>query len=199
MTAQAGDTLSKSFLRSTLRKRRARVASAQRRAAALQAAAHLLRFLARRGSRRVAAYLACGSELDTAPLIDALQAQGIEVYVPRIGVEGTMRFLHLSPRVVLRRNRHGIAEPAGRARRSGLRRLDAIVLPLVGFDARGHRLGAGGGYYDRALAALRHGRAPLRIGYAYALQQIDAVPADSWDIRLDAVVTEQGVMRWPTG
>lgn len=199
MTAQAGDTLSKSSLRSTLRSRRARLEPAQRHAAAIRAASQAASFLAQRGAYRIAVYLACGSELDTQPLLDWLWARQCEVYAPRIRAGFSMEFLRLRPETALRANQHGIAEPSGRCIRTGLRRLDAIVMPLVGFDARGNRLGAGAGYYDRALAGLRQGRAPLRVGYAYAMQQVESLPSEAWDIRLDAVITENGVMRWPTG
>ena len=68
---------------------------------------------------------------------------------------------------------------------------DVILMPLLAFDAAGNRLGQGGGHYDRALAALP---GAIRIGVAWSVQQIDAVPADSWDIPMHAVVTEKGWM-----
>ena len=70
-----------------------------------------------------------------------------------------------------------------------------VLLPLLGFDAAGRRLGNGGGYYDRALAGVRPGGRPLLLGYAYAAQELTEVPAEPWDVRLDAVVTERGLRR----
>jgi 5-formyltetrahydrofolate cyclo-ligase len=71
-----------------------------------------------------------------------------------------------------------------------------FLVPLLAFDAHGYRLGYGGGYYDRTLAARRaSGRAPLAIGIAYAGQQVEAVPHDEHDQRLDAVATERGILR----
>jgi len=66
-----------------------------------------------------------------------------------------------------------------------------LVLPLVGFDARGARLGMGGGWYDRSLA-FRHTRAapPWLVGAGFAVQQVDALPLEAWDVRLDAVCSE---------
>ncbi|MGH8446644.1 MAG: 5-formyltetrahydrofolate cyclo-ligase, partial [Solimonas sp.] len=72
--------------------------------------------------------------------------------------------------------------------------LDAILLPLLGFDAHGNRLGTGGGYYDRWLARPRVAQRPRYLGYAYALQQIERVPREPWDVRLDAVITENKVI-----
>jgi 5-formyltetrahydrofolate cyclo-ligase len=70
---------------------------------------------------------------------------------------------------------------------------DSLLIPLLAFDARGHRLGYGGGYYDRTLAVLP-GR--MRIGCAFAAQQVDAVPVDPYDITLDAVATDQGIVQF---
>ncbi len=72
-----------------------------------------------------------------------------------------------------------------------------MVLPVLGFDAQGRRLGNGGGYYDRALAAPRAARRPLLLGYAYAVQEVPEIPAEPWDVKLDAVVTERGLRRFP--
>lgn len=73
---------------------------------------------------------------------------------------------------------------------------DVVIVPLVGFDARGYRLGYGGGFYDRSLAALRaSGRPVLAVGLAYSAQEADLVPTEATDIALDAIVTEAG-LRW---
>ena len=89
-------------------------------------------------------------------------------------------------------NRYGIPEPDV-ASANALRAEDMalIVLPLVGFDANGHRLGMGGGWYDRSLA-FRHADAapPWLVGAAFETQRLDAIAAEAWDVRLDAVCTE---------
>ena len=199
MTAQAGDTyIRKQVLRRELRARRLSVSGAARKRAAARAAWHALRILGRYRARCVAVYLACGSELPTLPLIERLHARHIRLAVPRITGPGCMHFEWLDASTPLRRNRHGILEPARRGVRAWRRQFDAIVLPLVGFDARGHRLGAGGGYYDRWLARPRTMRRPRYLGYAYALQQVAQVPCEPWDVRLDAIITEKGLL-WPTG
>lgn len=142
-----------------------------------------------RRARHLALYLAHGSELDTSPLLLHCLAAGKAVYVPRVLDGHRMRFERLAPQAALRRNRYGIREPARRGPLRGIRKLDLVVVPLSAFDAQGHRLGAGGGYYDRAFALRRGGR-PRLLGYAYALQQAPTLPAEPWDVRLDAVVTE---------
>jgi 5-formyltetrahydrofolate cyclo-ligase len=110
-----------------------------------------------------------------------------------------MRFVELTGRQ--RRNRLGIHEPEG-SRSMGARWLDVVFLPLVGFDDHGVRLGMGGGYYDRAFAFRRWRTAwhtPRLIGLAYALQQVESLPAAHHDVRLDAVVTEERIVKCAIG
>lgn len=176
----------KTKLRQQLRAQRAAIPKAARRGAAIKAARIASRLL--RSHRHIAVYFSHGSELDTAPLIRLLARGGHLLYVPRLRGP-RMIFVTLKPRAVLRRNRFGIPEPVSGPRAV---RLDAIVLPLVGFDDAGRRLGQGGGFYDRALM---RGRA-LRAGFSFAVQEAPAIPADERDARLDAVVTERGIHRF---
>jgi 5-formyltetrahydrofolate cyclo-ligase len=101
----------------------------------------------------------------------------------------------------LRDNRLGIAEPQGSAT-LGARWLDLVFLPLLGFDRGGLRLGTGGGYYDRAFAfrqLRRSWHAPRLVGLGYAFQEVEGLTAAAHDVLLDAVVTEEGVIRCTTG
>jgi 5-formyltetrahydrofolate cyclo-ligase len=201
MTAQVGGTPNnssrrKSALRRELRLRRNSIPPEAAQAAALAAACHLAGSVWFRRARYIAVYLDYGSELGTSPLIDALLREGKQVYVPRMTQNRRMRFLRLRADTPLRLNPSGIAEPCGRLLARGARRMDLIVLPLLGFDAAGHRLGSGGGYYDRALAAARPFRKPLLLGYGYEMQKVAAIPAEPWDVRLDAAVTENGVYKF---
>lgn len=204
MTAQAGDTTSsssalaqrKSRLRRELRNQRNAIPTETARRAELLAACHLAASAWLRHARHVAVYLDYGSELGTSALIDALLRDGKQVYVPRIITQRRMCFVQLTARTPLRLNPFGISEPAGRPRQRSARQMDVIVLPLLGFDGRGHRLGTGGGYYDRALAAPRPFRKPRLVGYGYELQKVTALPAERWDIRLDAAATEAGIYKF---
>jgi len=110
-----------------------------------------------------------------------------------------MRFVEM--RGPLRPNRLGIGEPATAAT-IGARWLDVVFLPLVGFDRRGVRLGTGGGYYDRAFAFRRWRSAwyaPRLVGLAYGFQQLEHITAAAHDVLMDAVVTEEGIIRCATG
>jgi 5-formyltetrahydrofolate cyclo-ligase len=202
MTAQAGDTSSfsiaarKSALRSVLRTCRSRIPRATRIKAARMAAKALLRQLPPRC--RIAIYLSVRSELSTAGLLALLGRAGHQVSAPVTLRDWRLRFVPLGPHAPLRRcGALRLPEPTSRRPLLKARDHDVILVPLLGFDADGGRLGNGGGYYDRALAGPRIGRRPERIGYAYALQQVDHLPMDAFDVRLDAVVTERGMTRFP--
>jgi 5-formyltetrahydrofolate cyclo-ligase len=179
-----------------LRRRRVAIGKPQRRQCERRAALQLLRWRRLRQARHIAVYLSARSELSTRILIARLLHQGRELWVPVTGPSATMRFVSLRRDSKLRRGPLGLHQPVRARPCRGARRMDLILLPLLGFDAQGHRLGNGGGYYDRALAAPRAGRRPLLVGYAYAAQEMAAIPAESWDVRLDAVVTERGLRRF---
>lgn len=142
----------------------------------------------------VAVYLAADGEVDTQPLIELAWRAGKQVYLPVLWGK-CLRFARYRPHAALRRNRLGIAEPAVKSYRS-IARLDLILMPLVGFDDRGGRLGMGGGFYDRSFARLpAKRRRPARVGLAHACQHVDSLPLEPWDVPLTAVATDR---RWLT-
>lgn len=179
-------------LRHELRLRRRGLQGSRRALATRAIVAHLRRLPAFRAARSVALYWPADGEPDLRGLAPAARALGKRLYLPVVGHGGSMRFVLWHESARLRRNRYGIPEPIGR-RRLQATQLDLVVLPLVGFDARGRRLGMGGGYYDRALQ--RRGRRPVLVGAAFALQEVPAVPQQPWDVPLDLVVTERGRRR----
>lgn len=157
---------------------------------AQQAARHALRWKPLRRARCVAIYAAVGSETSTAPLVAALRRRGVSIVVPRIDPrgQGHMVFVRWLTRAPLHRARHGVPT-ARRWQRCAARRIDVVVVPLLGYDDRGYRLGAGGGFYDRWLA--RHHA--YRIGLAYPTQRVVRIPSEPWDVRLRAICTAAGV------
>jgi 5-formyltetrahydrofolate cyclo-ligase len=190
-------------LRARLAARRRSLTRGERAHAAHEVAHHALRSLPLRAGSRVAIYASLPAELDTAPLIELARARGCLLYLPRIerprSARG-MRFLALDGR--LTRNRLGINEPHPAAARIGARGLDLVLLPLVGFDRRGVRLGTGGGFYDRAFAFRNHRsawHAPRLVGLAYAFQELEHIESAAHDVRMDAVITDEGVIRCSTG
>ncbi len=127
-------------------------------------------------------------ELDLRSLLSALHERGQVVVLPETTPRGqSLVFRHWHPDATMLAGRFGTRHPDGEAVTPGL-----LLVPLLAFDARLMRLGYGGGYYDRTLAALPGCRA---IGFAYARQQVGAVPTGVFDVPLDAIVTEAGVLR----
>jgi 5-formyltetrahydrofolate cyclo-ligase len=182
-------------MRKQLRRCRRQLADGVRLRAAHRAARQLLRTPLLQRLRHVAVYLAAPDELDTAPLIELLRRRGCRVYVPVVQRDGRLHWLELrhAPAAARRRDAVGMRRPNDARPRRSPRALDAVIVPLLGFDAACHRLGSGGGFYDRNFAFRhRHRGRPRLIGYAFAVQQVEHIPVEPWDVRLDAVVTECG-------
>ena len=189
-------------LRTVLAARRRSVPSHERAQAARRVAHSVDRALYLRANWRIAVYAALPEELDTAPLIALLSRRGCRIYLPRIDrrrASRAMQFVEM--RGPLQHNRLGIAEPRTGAV-LGARWLDVVFLPLLGFDRHGLRLGTGGGYYDRAFAFRRWRsawHAPRLVGLAYAFQQVERIAPASHDVLMDAVVTDEGIIRCAIG
>jgi 5-formyltetrahydrofolate cyclo-ligase len=135
----------------------------------------------------VSGFWPIGSEIDVRPLLLALHERGHPIALPVTPRRGEpLSFRRWHPGGVLQ------PEPFGTMRPTGEECVPAFVLvPLLAFDRHGHRLGYGGGYYDRTLAGLP---GAFALGCGYAAQEMAAVPAAAYDVRLDAVATERGVV-----
>jgi 5-formyltetrahydrofolate cyclo-ligase len=154
-----------------------------------------------RRARRIGLYWPIDGELDTRPLLAHALAAGKQVYLPGFAgcPPGQMRWRPLAPGLPLRRLRFGVTEPVAPRRAIDPRRLDLVFTPLVAFDDHGHRLGMGGGFYDRCFAFLAGpARRPELIGLAYHFQRVPEIQAQPWDVPLAAVITERGVFRAPS-
>lgn len=147
---------------------------------------------ARERALTVALYGAQGSEMDAAPLARALMVHGLELALPVvIERDAPLVFRCWRPGDPLELDQAGCPAPLDLA---GEVAPDMIIVPLLAFDASGGRLGQGGGYYDRTLEALRAGnRNPIAaVGLAYGAQELDNLPMDAHDQRLDGILTEAG-------
>jgi len=155
-----------------------------------QAGEILADFLADHRGRALAGYMAMRTEID--PMAAMLAHQG-PVCVPVIIAAGqALRFREWSPGCRMEMGAFGAEIPAEGAWIEP----EVLIVPLVGFDARGYRLGYGGGFYDRTLQGLRAKRETLAVGFAFAAQELPEVPIDEFDQRLDVMVTETGVRRF---
>ncbi len=149
-----------------------------------------------RQSSYVSGYRATRGELDIDAALILLREASVIVTVPRV-VGEYLQFVAWDPEAETSVGSFGIEEPTG-ARTVPLDAHDVVLAPLVAFDRQGHRLGQGGGYYDRALAGTGSNR-PVFIGVAHSFQEVDAIPTEPWDVPLDAVVTEDGVIEFKSG
>ncbi|QLK45842.1 5-formyltetrahydrofolate cyclo-ligase [Vibrio owensii] len=151
-------------------------------------------------AQHIAIYLSADGELDTKPLIESLWQQGKSIYLPVIHPfsKGQLLFLHYVNDKQLVYNKYGILEPALDIRYlKPARELDVICTPLVGFDSVGHRLGMGGGYYDRTLSRwFSTGEGAKPIGIAHDCQHVERLPVESWDIPLPKIVTPSQIWQW---
>jgi len=143
------------------------------------------------GAATVLAFWSFGSEVDTAPLLDGLRSRGTTVALPRTP-DGDIVPVVWTPGSSMTETSFGSREPAeGRVLQA--RELDLIVVPGVAFDRSCHRVGYGGGFYDRLLASTREGTAVIAI--AFGVQVVDQVPTGPLDRPVDAIVTEDDVIR----
>lgn len=138
----------------------------------------------------VSGFWPMGDEIDIRPLLAALHARGHPVGLPVTGRRGTpLVFRAWTPETAMISGRFGTSHPEGPEVTPAV-----LLIPLLAFDAEGRRLGYGGGFYDRTLALLPQA---LRIGCAYAAQEVPLVPTGPFDQKLHAIATEAGIRRFP--
>lgn len=187
------DAVSKRQLRRTLRAHRRQLTPIAQKVAAQRMARAALRQPWFIRAKHIAFYIAADGELDPMPLLRQAAARGKHVYLPVLRPGNRLWFGAYRVGMRMRLNRFGIPEPAERAWRAPWA-LDLVLLPLVGFDRRGGRLGMGGGFYDRTFAFWRRGGRPLPklLGLAHHFQEVDQLPREPWDVPLAAVITDRG-------
>jgi len=185
------------LLRKVLRERRRALTPSEQKAAARRLALQLSQVPALQRATDIAVYLPNDGEIDPTPFMKMASAWGKRFYLPVLHpfYPGRLAFRRYRIGEPLRPNRFGIPEPQFRTQRDGRAPwgLDAVLLPLVGFDREGGRLGMGGGFYDRTFACRKRSRhyGPTLLGLAHDCQQVEKLPLESWDIPLDGVVTDR--------
>jgi 5-formyltetrahydrofolate cyclo-ligase len=182
---------SKNELRAAAFARRDSLAAEERAAAREALARHATQFEIGPGCI-VAGFSAIRTEIDPSALMKALRARGAGLALPvAIGRGEPLIFRAWTADTVLVRGLYGILEPSSDAEEV---EPDIVLVPLAAFDRRGHRLGYGGGYYDRTLQGLRRSKRITAAGLAYSVQQMDQIPDDTHDEPLDLVLTERDVI-----
>ncbi len=150
------------------------------------AAGHLIAALEPHRGKVLSGYMPMRTEIDPLP---AMAAHHGPVGVPVIMGRGmALRFREWTPGAEMVEGEFKALIPAT----GDWVTPQVLIVPLLAFDARGYRLGYGGGFYDRTLEALRAQGQVFAIGYAYSTQEVSEVPIDATDQRLDMIVTETG-------
>ncbi|MBP0945731.1 5-formyltetrahydrofolate cyclo-ligase [Pseudomonas alliivorans] len=192
-------SLSRPQLRRQLRKARRSLTRSQQREAARGLYRQLAQHPLFRRARHVSLYLPMDGEIDPRLLLRAAQRRGKATYLPVLNAwpRTRMVFQRVRPGETFRPNRFRIPEPRiNRAKQRRIWALDLVLMPLVGFDDEGGRLGMGGGFYDRSLAyrARRSTwRKPVLLGLAHECQKVERLAQASWDVPLQGTVSDK---RW---
>jgi 5-formyltetrahydrofolate cyclo-ligase len=177
------------------RRRRRALSTVQRKQASRQITRHLAATHWLHPGARVACFVSMPDEVDTFGCIALALARRCRIYLPRITAARQHR-MHFAPLGgPMQRGHYDIPEPVTHEY-CAARWFDLILVPLVGFDARGGRLGMGAGYYDRALAFRlrhRHWLGPKLVGVAFDCQEFPQIELGRHDVRLDAILTESGL------
>jgi len=189
----------KAALRRELRAKRRALAPEAQSLAAARLVHHLAQTRWFRLSQHISCYIPNDGEIDVGPVIARIWQSRKTAYLPILSRVSHDRlwFAAVDPDMDMRVNRFGIPEPVVPARDLvRAQALDLVLIPLVGFDTRGNRLGMGGGFYDRSLEFLRHRRRwrrPHVLGVAHECQRVNALTPEPWDIPLDGVVTDEAL------
>ncbi|OSI14370.1 5-formyltetrahydrofolate cyclo-ligase [Neisseria dentiae] len=188
----------KAGLRRSLRRARQSLGKNERARAELAANRFLKRHIRRNG--RIGIYWPIGSELRLNGFIQTALTRGAKLYLPYI--EPHSLRLWFTPyqadgrKAERRHSRGSLAIPQFSGSKIRAHRLNVLLVPLVGIDRQGYRLGQGGGYYDVTLAALKGRLKPHTVGAGFACQLCGSLPHEAHDIALDAFVSEAGIMRF---
>lgn len=179
-----------------MRRRRAGLDSERQTRAAAAVLANLERIEILRTAGTVAGYRSVRGEVDIDEVLERLIALGATVTLPRVA-DDDLEFVRWLPTTASTKGAFGISEPVG-TEVLDLGAHDAVLAPVVAFDRTGARIGQGGGFYDRCLGRLGDER-PVLIGIAHAFQEVGRIPAETWDVPLDAVVTDTRVTVFRSG
>jgi len=174
------------------------VGGPERHAAARQLAVRVAHLLGTRAPGTIGTYLPTDGEIDPTLAVDDLRAHGWTVMLPIVRPGTTMWFAPWDGQAPLQTNRYGIEEPATPTELIDPVELDVVLVPCVGVDPAGNRLGFGAGYYDRAFRVEADPTfRTLLVGTVFDAQVVPTLERADWDVPLDVVICESATM--PTG
>lgn len=181
----------KQALRTRLRHARRNIAAKERRNAEQEIVRRLCQSSYFRQAQKIALYSAFDGEVSTHLILETALIQHKACYAP-IVANNSLTFVKIDLNTPLRANRFGIFEPYyPLMKQIPPMQLDIVVVPMVGFDRHCHRLGMGGGFYDKTFAFKRRRLKPKMIGLAYDFQRVSRIPTSGSDLLLDEIITEK--------
>ncbi len=185
----------KHAIRQSIRSRRVNLTRQQLEAAQLGLVNSALQCNQLRFAKRILSYAPFDGEISPVALVERLTSATL--YLPKINNYRNCSMQIFPASRTTTKNRFGILEPQAIGSPLNANQVDIILLPLVGFDRHGNRLGMGAGYYDRALRALAHQTStrPILIGLAHHFQELGFIESEKWDVPLDAILTDREYIR----
>ena len=139
----------------------------------------------------VGGYFPVNYEIDCIEILHKLEKNNFKISLPKIKDNNKMEFYKYSFKEPLKINKYGIPEPLSKK----ILYPDYILVPLVAFDKKLYRLGYGGGYYDRYLEKINKKKNFLSIGLAFSFQNINKIPREIFDKKLDLIITERSIYK----
>lgn len=183
--------MDKKFIRKSNLKIRDSISNEIRSAASKTICTSLINLETYKKSQKIALYMATRNEVDTQYIWQNAILNNKQCYFPKITNEHSMIFLPGNKLNNFTKNKWGIFEPDTEYIQAiPIQQLDIIILPIVAFDKLGHRIGMGKGFFDRAL---ENNQSSTLIGVAYEFQKLPFINSETWDIKLDIIVTEMAV------
>ncbi len=185
------NTSTKKQLREQCRQARNALTTVQQQRYALAVSERLAKTNAFQDAQQIASYIATDNEVETHKIHERCWQTGKKVALPIIGADKSMRFAPYTDADTLITNKFNIPEPQTTPNTHfiELQNIHCMLIPLVGFDKQGNRIGFGGGYYDRYLQHKTN--STICIGLAYEVQKIPSIIKETWDISMDIVITEE--------
>jgi 5-formyltetrahydrofolate cyclo-ligase len=181
----------KAVLRAQVRARRRDRPATERQAAGIAIAKRVLELPEVVGARSIAVTIALPTEPPTEPVIDALLARGVRVLAPQARPDGVLMWTAIDGSTTWHVNNFGIQEPEGAGTHLDA---DVVIVPALAVSSLGHRLGQGGGYFDRTLRDVD----ALTVACVFDDELLDGIPVDVHDIGVMAIVTPTRTMRVAT-
>lgn len=186
----------KQIIRKKICTARSALASSIREEAAKRVCQHVIALPTFKQAQFIGLYWPHNTEINTLPILEQSITLNKRCYLPILhpDEDNSLLFMPYDQNTVLKLNKYGIPEPefhGDYTKTLVIEELSIMFIPLVAFDTNGYRLGMGKGYYDVTLRQINGlKQQPLLIGIGYAMQEVDTLPRDHWDLQLDAVVTE---------